>query len=98
MSTEAARAKALDVGRTRWASLCVVGPKAPYPSVTVEGPAAIQDTDVASMTARIFGRITGVEPPELAEADLAAAGRVLLRIDIDRVYGASHLPAPKDQP
>ena len=39
ISTEAARAKALDVGRTGWASLCVVSPAAPYASVTVEGRA-----------------------------------------------------------
>ena len=97
MSTEAQRAKALDVGRAGWASLCIVGPAAPYPSVTVEGHAYIQETDIAPITSRIVGRITGSELPELAENDLAAAGRVLLAIHIDRVYGASHLP-PEGQP
>ena len=92
ISTEAARAKAVDVGRTGWASLCIVGPAAPYPSVTVEGPATIEATDVAPMTSRILARISGGEPPELTESELAAAGRVLLRLDVDRVYGASHLP------
>ena len=91
ISTEAPRAKAADVSRTGWASLCVVGPAAPYPSVTVEGSASVQDQDVAPMTARIVGRITGSEPPDLAEADLRAAGRVLVRLDVDRVYGVSHL-------
>ena len=91
VSTEAPRAKAADVARTGWASLCVVGPAAPYPSVTVEGPASVQDEGVAPMTARIVGRITGGEPPELAEADLRAAGRVLVRLDVERVYGLSHL-------
>ncbi len=91
VSTEAPRAKAADVGRTGWASLCVVGPAAPYPSVTVDGRASIEDQEVAPMTARILGRITGGEPPNLAEADLRAAGRVLLRLDVDRVYGVSHL-------
>jgi PPOX class probable F420-dependent enzyme len=93
ISTEAARAKASDVGRTGWASLCVVAPAAPYASVTVEGRAAIQATDIAPMTSRILARITGGgEAPELTESDLAAAGRVLLRLDVEGVYGASHLP------
>ena len=35
--------------------------------------------------------ISGGEAPEPAESDLAAAGRVLLRLQVDRVYGASHL-------
>ena len=92
ISTEAARAKAIDVGRTGWASLCVVSPAAPYASVTVEGRATIQETDIAPMTSRILARISGGEAPELTESELAAAGRVLLRLDVERVYGASHLP------
>jgi hypothetical protein len=91
VSTERGRAKASDATRTGWASLCVVGPNAPYPSVTVEGPAQVQDQDVAPVTARIVARITGGEPPELAEEDLRAAGRVLLRLEVERVYGVSHL-------
>ena len=92
ISTEEPRAKTADVTRAGWASLCVVGPTAPYPSVTVEGPASLQRDEVAPGTARIVGRITGSEPRELAEADLRAAGRVLLRLDVERVYGVSHLP------
>jgi PPOX class probable F420-dependent enzyme len=92
ISTEAGRAKAIDVDRTGWASLCVVGPAAPYPSVTIEGPATIEATDIAPMTSRILARISGGDAPELTERELAAAGRVLLRLDVDRVYGASHLP------
>jgi PPOX class probable F420-dependent enzyme len=93
ISTEEPRAKAADVVRTGWASLCVVGPAAPYPSVTVEGPASLLRDEVAPTTARIVGRITGGEPPDLAEADLRAAGRVLLRLDVERAYGVAHLPA-----
>src|SRR5215207_5914692 len=92
ISTEVARAKAIDVGRTGWASLCVVAPAAPYASVTVEGSAAIQATDVAPMTSRIVARITGGDAVEHSESELAAAGRVLLRLDVEGVYGASHLP------
>jgi hypothetical protein len=44
------------------------------------------------MTSRLLAHISGGEAPELTESELAAAGRVLLRLDVDRVYGASHLP------
>ena len=44
------------------------------------------------MTSRILARITGGEAPELTDSELAAAGRVLLRLDVESVYGASHLP------
>ena len=37
ISTESTRAKARDVERSGWASLCVVGHARPFPSVTVEG-------------------------------------------------------------
>jgi PPOX class probable F420-dependent enzyme len=97
ISTEAARGKAIDVDRTGWASLCVVSPSAPYASVTVEGSAAIQTTDIAPMTGRILARITGGEAPELTDSELAVAGRVLLRVDVERVYGASHLPTEESR-
>jgi PPOX class probable F420-dependent enzyme len=97
ISTEAARGKAIDVDRTGWASLCVVSPSAPYASVTVEGSAAIQTTDIAPMTGRIVARITGGEAPELTDNELAVAGRVLLRVDVERVYGASHLPTEESR-
>jgi PPOX class probable F420-dependent enzyme len=93
VSTESGRAKTADVTRSGWASLCVVGPAAPYPSVTLEGPASIQRDGVAPMTGRVIARISGGDAPDLAEADLAAAGRVLLRLDVERVYGGSHLEA-----
>jgi PPOX class probable F420-dependent enzyme len=97
ISTEAARGKAIDVDRTGWASLCVVRPSAPYASVTVEGRASIQATGIAPMTSRILARITGGKAPELADSELAAAGRVLLRVDVESVYGASHLPAEESR-
>jgi PPOX class probable F420-dependent enzyme len=92
ISTEAGRAKAIDVDRAGWASLCVVNPSAPYASVTVEGPATVQSSDIVPMTSRILARITGGEAPQLTDSELAAAGRVLLRVDVESVYGASHLP------
>ena len=70
----------------------MVGPSAPFPSVTVEGSARIVDSGIAPVTARIFARISGGDPPELAEADLAAMRRVLIEIDVDHVYGTSYPP------
>ena len=97
ISTEAAHGKAIDVGRTGWASLCVVSPSAPHASVTVEGHAAVRASDIAPMTGRILSRITGGEAPELTDSELAAAGRVLLRVDVESVYAASHLPTEESR-
>jgi PPOX class probable F420-dependent enzyme len=92
ISTERRRAKAQDIARTGHASLCVVGGTPPYPSVTVEGRARILDSAVAETTAWIFARMSGGTPPPLTDDELAARGRVLVRLDVDRVYGASYLP------
>jgi PPOX class probable F420-dependent enzyme len=97
ISTEAARGKAIDVDRTGWASLCVVSPSAPYASVTVEGSASIRTTDIAPMTGRILERITGAQVPAPTDSELAVAGRVLLRVDVENVYGASHLPTEESR-
>ena len=91
VSTERKRQKTRDVIRGRRASLCIVGPAAPYPSVTLEGPAAIIETGIAPITGRIFARMAGGDPPALSDEDLAAMDRVLIRIDVDRVYGSSYL-------
>ena len=92
ISTERRRAKAQDIARTGHASLCVVGRTPPYPSVTVEGSARLLDSDIAETTARIFARMTGGTPPPLTDDGLAERGRILVRLDVDRVYGASYLP------
>lgn len=97
VSTERTRQKARDVIRAGRASLCVVGPAAPYPSVTLEGAAAIVETRIAAITGRIFARMAGGDPPTLSDDDLAAMDRVLIRIDVDRVYGASYLADPHQQ-
>lgn len=94
ISTESKRGKAQDVERVERASLCVQGVARPFPSVTVEGPARITRTGVGEPTARIMARILE-SPPGAAPTDeeLAAVDRVILEIDVERVYGASYLPA-----
>jgi PPOX class probable F420-dependent enzyme len=92
ISTESKRGKARDVERTGWASLCVVGSDRPFPSVTLEGPARIRRTDIGPPTARIIERILGA-PADAVQTDneLAAIDRVILEIEVGRVYGASYL-------
>jgi PPOX class probable F420-dependent enzyme len=97
VSTERDRHKARDVSRTGRASLCVVGPAPPFPSVTVDGPARIITTGLGPVTGRIFARMTGGDAPALTDDDLRALGRVIIRIDIERVYGVSYLPDTGEQ-
>ena len=92
ISTEAARGKARDVERSGWASLCVMGHEKPWPSCTVEGPARIVRKGIGEATAALLGKITGNRPdPPPADEQLAAAGRVILEIAVERVYGVSYV-------
>ena len=87
ISTEAGRLKARDVERTGWASLCVRGDEAPFPSATVAGPARIRTEAIGADNALVMQRILGAdEPPEpLTDEALADVGRVLLEIEVERV-------------
>ncbi|WP_084959873.1 TIGR03618 family F420-dependent PPOX class oxidoreductase [Thermoactinospora rubra] len=91
ISTEPGRAKARDVQRSGRASLCVIGASAPYPSVTLEGAAALRTTGIGPDTARVVSRIGGQSVEPLSDAELAAMNRVILEIIVERVYGASYL-------
>ena len=98
ISTLTDRLKARDARRTGWASLCAMGHEPPFPSATFSGPAKILTENIGPPTAMIAQRITGSsEPPEpMSDEALAAAGRVILAIDIERVTAASHIPAAGD--
>jgi PPOX class probable F420-dependent enzyme len=93
VSTLAQRLKSQDVRRAGWASLCVMGHAPPYPSATFSGSAEILTEDIVGPSARIAQRATGAkDPPEgLTDAALAAAGRVLLAITVDRVGAVSYI-------
>ena len=95
ISTLAQRLKAKDVQRSEWASLCVMGHETPYPSAVFSGPADIMTKDIGRPTALIMQRIAGVpEPPEpQTDEALAAVGRVILRIAVERVAAVTHLSA-----
>jgi PPOX class probable F420-dependent enzyme len=93
VTTEAGRGKARDVERTGWASLCVTGHGSPFPSATVAGPAAILTDGIGPPTAAVMQRIMGTEDPPEPQTDeaLAAVGRVILEITIERVGPTTYL-------
>jgi PPOX class probable F420-dependent enzyme len=95
ISTLTDRLKARDARRNGWASLCVMGHEAPFPSASFSGPAEILTEKIGAPTAKVAQRITGSsEPPEpMSDEALAEAGRVILAIGIERVTAASHLAA-----
>jgi PPOX class probable F420-dependent enzyme len=93
ISTEAQRLKARDVERSGWASLCVMGHDPPYPSAVFSGAAEILTKDIGPPTALIMQRIADLpEPPEpQSDAALAEIGRVVMRLQIDRVSAVNYL-------
>ena len=93
ISTVADRRKARDVQHTGWASLCVMGHERPFPAATFSGPAEIQTRGIGPATARVAQRFMGAaEPPEpQSDEALAAVGRVILAIAIERVTAVNHL-------
>jgi len=93
ISTEAGRLKARDVRRSGWASLSVRGDEQPYPSATFSGPAAIKTEQIGDPTAKVMQRIAGTDAPPPAPSDeaLAAVGRVILELSIDRVSAVNYV-------
>jgi PPOX class probable F420-dependent enzyme len=93
LSTLAQRLKAKDVQRSGWASLCVMGHTAPYPSAVFSGPAKIETEHIGVATAAVMQRITGAaEPPEpQTDEALASVGRVVMRIRIERVSAVNYI-------
>jgi PPOX class probable F420-dependent enzyme len=95
ISTLKDRRKADDVARTGWASLCVMGHEPPFPAATFSGPAAIVTEGIGVPTAMIaHGMLRTPDPPEpMPDEALAEAGRIILRINVDRVSAVSHMGA-----
>jgi len=92
ISTESRRLKGRAIQRDGWASYCVHGPEAPFPAVTLEGPATIHTEGIAERTGAIFSLIVGspVEPP-LTDGGLASMDRVVIELRPTHVYGVSYL-------
>jgi PPOX class probable F420-dependent enzyme len=93
ISTLAERAKARDVERSGWASLCVMGHEPPFPSAVFSGSAEIITEEIGPPTAAIMQRITGAAAPPDPQTDgaLAAVGRVIMRISIERVSAVNYV-------
>jgi hypothetical protein len=93
ISSVAGRAKVRDVESGGWASLCVMAPKHPFPSATFSGSAQVLTQDIGPATAAVMQRfMNATEPPEPQSDDaLAAVGRVIIAIAIERVAAVSHL-------
>jgi hypothetical protein len=93
VSTVADRLKARDVEQTGWASLCVAGLQRPFPAATFSGRAQIQRDDIGAATALIAQRFMGTEEPPEAQTDeaLAAVGRVIISLDIERASAVNHI-------
>lgn len=93
ISSVSGRRKVSDVERAGWASLCVMGLQRPFPSATFSGPAAILTEGIGPASAAIAQRfLGGAEPPEeQSDEALAALGRVIIAITIERAAAVSHL-------
>jgi PPOX class probable F420-dependent enzyme len=96
ISTEGQRLKAGDVVRSGWASLCVMGHEQPYPSAAFSGAAEILTEDIGRPTAAVMQRVADLpEPPEpQTDEALAAVGRVVMRITIERVSAVNYVSGP----
>ncbi len=93
ISTLSARRKALDVEETGRASLCVMGPERPFPSLTLYGAAALRREGIGPATALIMQRIMGLDEPPEPQSDeaLAQADRVILAVHVERLGPVSYL-------
>ncbi len=87
------RRKVEDVERTGWASLSVMGEERPFPSATVSGAAEIRRRGIGAATAAVAQRVIGSDEPPEQQSDeaLAALGRVIIALTIERVAAASYL-------
>jgi PPOX class probable F420-dependent enzyme len=95
ISTLGDRLKARDVRSSEWASLCVMGHEPPYPSATLSGRAEIVTRGIGPASARITQRVTRAPrtPEPMSDEALAAVGRVILAITVERVTAANYIPA-----
>lgn len=93
ISSVAGRAKVRDVETAGWASLCVMAPQHPFPSATFSGPAEVLTHDIGPPTAAVAQRFMQADEPPEPQTDeaLAAVGRVIIAIAIQRVAAVSHL-------
>jgi Pyridoxamine 5'-phosphate oxidase len=95
ISSVAGRRKVTDVEGSGWASLCVMGLEHPFPSGTFSGAAEVLTTGIGPATAALAQRFMQADEPPEPQTDeaLAAVGRLILAITIERVAAVTHLGA-----
>jgi hypothetical protein len=86
MSTEEARIKARYAAAGGEVRFTVMGTDAPHPSVTVIGHAEVERTGIAEITGRVMAQMGMTDP--VTDEELAAVGRVVLRLHPERVQSA----------
>jgi PPOX class probable F420-dependent enzyme len=89
-STTKSRLKAKTLAHDPRAALCVLDEGAPFGYVTVEGSAMVEEDDIVPMHVVINRAMRGQPdwtPPEGFEARLRGEGRVVVRVQADRVSG-----------
>lgn len=93
ISSVAGRAKVRDVESAGWASLCVMAPEHPFPSATFSGRADVLTRDIGPATAAVAQLFMQADEPPEPQTDeaLAAVGRVIIAVAIERVAAVSHL-------
>jgi PPOX class probable F420-dependent enzyme len=93
ISSVAGRRKVTDVEATGWASLCVMGTERPFPSATFSGAAEILTREIGPASAAVAQRFMGAAEPPAEQSDeaLAAVGRVIIAVAIERVAAVAHL-------
>jgi hypothetical protein len=87
------RRKVTDVEQTGWASICVMGFERPFPSATFSGRAELLTEGIGPATASVAQRVMGSDEPPEAQTDeaLAAVGRVIIAITVERVAAITHM-------
>jgi PPOX class probable F420-dependent enzyme len=93
VSSVAGRRKVTDVERTGWASICMMGFERPFPSATFSGSAEILTDGIGPATAAVAQRVMGSDEPPEPQTDeaLAAVGRVIIAITVQRVAAVTHM-------
>lgn len=88
VSTPGDRLKARTLERDPRVTLCIISNAEPFNYVTVEGKADVEREHLEGPTRAVFANIagTGFELPEDLPGWLESQGRVILRIEAERIH------------
>ena len=92
-STTRDRLKGKTIARNPRVAVCVLDEGQPFGFVTVEGTATIQSEDIVPghiAVNKAMRRVEEFVPPEGYEDGLVQAGRIIVRVKAERVYGVTN--------